>query len=198
MYELPTYVTTKDGRKFEITNKGDYRVVLRCFEAISDMELESEDESVLACLLIFYNEFKDFEDVCGVDKNTLTELTTQMFNFFNCNQPQGIGNNSGSPLIDWVGDEQIITAAINNVANTEVRSVEYLHWFTFMGYYLSVGESVLSTVVSIRDKMTKGKKLEDFEKKFQKDNPQYFTWKSKTRQQLEDEAYIRNLWNGGK
>ena len=54
MYGLPTAITIADGRQFSITDRGDYRVVLRCFEAIEDAEL-SEDERVLASLLIFYN-----------------------------------------------------------------------------------------------------------------------------------------------
>ena len=196
MYELPTSVTTKDGQVFHITNKGDYRVVLRCFVACDDMELASEDESVLACLLIFYNEFNDFDDLTKIPQDTLTELAMFMFNFFNCGQTD-IGCKTEKKVIDWEQDEQIITAAINNVAKTEIRSLDYLHWYTFMGYYLSVGESVLSTVVSIRSKINKGKKLEKDEQQFRRDNPHYFNYNNKTRRQREDEDYIRSIWNGG-
>lgn len=194
MYGLPTAITIADGRQFSITDRGDYRVVLRCFEAIEDAEL-SEDERVLASLLIFYNEFNDFDDLAQYDEDTLTELSKEMFKFFNCNQPEGVGCNTNRKLLDWKGDEQIIVAAINNVAHMEVRSVEYIHWFTFMGYYLSVGESVLSTVVGIRNKMINGKKLEDYEKRFKADNPQYFNWNSKTADELAMDEYVRSLWN---
>ena len=194
MYSLPTTITTADGREFPITNRGDYRVVLECFEAIGDTEL-SEDERVLASLLIFYNEFSEFDDLTYESEETLNELTKAMYAFFNCNQPEGVGCNTHRKLLDWTGDEQIITAAINNVAKTEIRSLDYLHWFTFMGYYLSVGESVLSTVVSIRHKTMTGKKLEDYEKRFKADNPQYFNWNSKTAEELEMDEYVRSLWN---
>ncbi len=194
MYRLPTSITTKDGKQYAITNNGDYRVVLECFEAMADTEL-SEDERVLASLLIFYNEFGDYDDLSELDNDTITELAQAMFEFFNCNQPEGVGCNTNRKLIDWEEDEHIIVAAINNVAKTEIRSLDYLHWFTFMGYYLSVGESVLSTVVSIRDKIVKGKKLEDYEKKFKQDNPQYFNWNSKTADELAMDEYVRSLWN---
>ena len=194
MYSLPKTITTSTGQEFAITNNGDYRVVLQCFEAMNDSEL-SEDERVLASLLIFYNEFQDYDDLTQLDETTTNELVKSMYSFFNCNQPESIGYDANKKLIDWDQDEHIIVAAINNVANTEVRSLDYLHWFTFMGYYLSVGESVLSTVVSIRDKIVSGKKLEDYERKFKQSNPQYFNWNSKTADELAMDEYVRSLWN---
>lgn len=196
MYSLPTTITITDGRQFAISEKGDYRVILHCFEAIGDSEL-SEDEKVLASLLIFYNEFKDFDDLAYLDTETISELTNAMFNFFNCNQPEGVGYNAHRKLIDWEQDEQMIVSAINNVSKTEIRTLDYLHWFTFMGYYLSVGESVLSTVVSIRDKIVNGKKLEDYERKFKNSNPQYFNWNSKTADELAMDEYVKSIWNKG-
>ena len=162
MYDLPVDVTIKD-RQYQITNKGDYRVILDCFSALSDEEL-SEDERVLASLLIFYNEFTDLEEIPR-DEDILKDLILGMYNFFNCGQ-EDVGASTGHKLIDWEDDSLIITAAINNVAHTEIRSLPYLHWWTFMGYYMSIGESVLSTVVSIRNKLTKGKSLEKWEKDF--------------------------------
>ena len=196
MYSLPTTITITNGKQYAITNDGDYRIILQCFEAIGDAEL-SEDERVLASLLIFYNEFNSFDDLLELTNEEMNELITSMFNFFNCNQPEGVGHNAGRKLIDWQQDEHIIVSAINNVAHTEVRSLDYLHWFTFMGYYLSVGESVLSTVVSIRDKIIHGKKLEDFERKFKQNNPQYFNWQSKTADEIAMDEYVKSLWNKG-
>ncbi len=34
----------------------------------------------------------------------------------------------------------------------DIRSIKYMHWWTFFGLYLEIGESLFSTVVSIRDK----------------------------------------------
>ena len=57
MFELPINITTQSGDVYGITNKGDYRMVLDCFNALNDTEL-SEDERVLASLLIFYNDIE--------------------------------------------------------------------------------------------------------------------------------------------
>ena len=194
MYELPTSITIGD-RQYQITNEGDYRVVLDCFRALSDSEL-SEDEQVLASLLIFYNEFTDLDDLPN-DQDIINGLITEMCKFFNCGQEDSIGASTSQQVIDWDGDSTIIAAAINNVAHTEIRSVPYCHWWTFMGYYMSIGESVLSTVVGIRDKLNRGKELEKWEKEFKTQNPHYFNWKKKTAEQLELDEYVRNLWNNG-
>jgi len=192
MFSLPTTVAVND-RTLHIRNKGDYRVILDCFIALSDEEL-SEDLRVLASLLIFYNEFNSVEDIDEFE-DSLDILVEEMFKFINCGQNESPGYTTHKALINWEKDEQMICAAVNNVAKTEVRALEYLHWWTFMGYYLSVGESVMSTVVGIRDKIVKHKKLEDWEKDFKRDNPDYFIWNSSTPEDKEAEELIRNLWN---
>lgn len=194
MYSLQTSVDI-NGHNFTITHNGDFRMVLDCFDALGDEKM-SEDYRVLACLLIFYNELNSFDDL-NKYQNYLKELVENMYKFFNCGQEKSPGAETGRNLIDWSGDSQMICSAINNVAKMEIRSLPYLHWWTFMGYYSSVGESVLSTVVSIRNKIVRHKKLEKWEKEFKKDNPEYFHWKSSTVTDRETEDLIRELWNQG-
>lgn len=64
-----------------------------------------------------------------------------------------------------------------------------------MGYYCSIGESILSTVVNIRDKIVKGKKLEKHEKEFKRNNPQYFNWRAEDIQKQEDDKLAFSMWN---
>lgn len=195
MYSLTTSITI-DGEEFSITENGDFRMVLDCFKALGDEEM-SEDFRVLACLLIFYNKFNSISDVNEYPKETIQALVTEMYKFFNCGREQTIGVVSKKPLIDWDGDSNIICSAINNVAGKEVRAEAYLHWWTFMGYYMAVGESVLSTVVSIRNKIITHQKLEKWEQDFKKENPEYFVWKSTTVEDRELTNIIQNLWNQG-
>lgn len=194
MYSLPTTVTVKD-REFHIRNRGDYRMVLDCFSALQDNEL-SEDERVLASLLIFYNEFNDLSDIQTYEEY-LPELAQEMFRFINTGQDKSPGADAGGAVIDWEGDSQMICAAVNNVAKTEIRTVEYCHWWTFLGYYMSVGESVMSTVVGIRSKLIHGKKLEKWEKDFKRNNPGYFVWRKSSVEEREIENIVRELWNKG-
>lgn len=194
MYELPTTIEVK-GRQFNIRNSGDFRMVLDCFSALQDEEM-SEDYRVLACLLIFYNEFNCIEDIREVEEY-VEDLVKEMYKFFNCGQEDSVGADAGKSLIDWEKDSVMICAAVNNVAKTEIRAIPSLHWWTFLGYYMSVGESVLSTVVGIRDKLIHHKKLEKWEQDFKKSNPKYFVWKKSTVQDREAENLIRQLWNKG-
>lgn len=193
MYRLPTKVTV-DDLEFNIRERGDFRMVLDCFKALQDEEL-SEDYRVLASLLIFYNEFNDVEDLRDYEPQ-LNDLVKEMYRFINGGEDSSPGAERDVALVDWEQDSQLVCAAVNNVANQEIRSAEYLHWWTFLGYYMSVGQSVLSTVVSIRDKIAHHKKLEQWEKDFKKNNPKYFVWRQTAKEQ-DLNNLVRDIWNKG-
>ena len=76
----------------------------------------------------------------------------------------------GPKLLDWEQDAQLIVSDINAVAKTEIRALPYLHWWTFLSYFYCIGEGQLSTIVSIRSKRRKGKKLEKWEEEYYKEN----------------------------
>ena len=193
MYELPTSITIGD-KDYAITNQGDFRMVLDCFSALGDIEL-GEDYRVLASLIIFYEDFDEIEDI-PADEETLFALVTEMFLFFNCGS-EDTSNKPSPKLIDWDKDAQMIMSAVNKVAGREVRADKFVHWWTFVGYYMAIGESVLSTVVSIRSKILKGEKLEKWEQKFRQDSPNYFNWNSKSIEDQELDALMYELWNNG-
>ena len=194
MYDIPKSINI-EGKQYKIRNDGDYRVVLDCFVALNDSEL-TEEERVFASLIIFYEDINTIEDIYNFPN--LESAVTEMFKFFNCGQVESPGAKTNYRLIDWQLDSQLVCSAINNVAGKEVRLEPYIHWWTFMGYYMAVGESPLATVVGIRNKIAKGKKLEKYELNFKKDNPQYFVWDARTAKQKEDDSLMRELWNNGK
>lgn len=191
MYSLPLSVQLGD-KSFKIRNNGDFRMILDCFNALNDSEL-SEDERIISSFIIFYEDFNCLEDISSIDEDELNTLVQEMYKFMNCGNPESVGA-THDKLIDWEADSTIICAAVNNVCGKEIRVMEYLHWWTFMGYYMSVGESTLSSVVSIRNKLVKGKKLEKYEKEFKKNNPEYFTWDKRSVKQKEDDDLIRSLF----
>lgn len=191
MYALPTSVTIAD-REFKIRNNGDYRVVLDCFDALEDTELD-ETTRMMVALIIFYEDFNSISDVSEFED--IETAIDEMCQFFNCGQKESPGAKVKHKLIDWNQDSPLIFAAINQVANTEVRSLEYMHWWTFMGHYISIGKSVLSEVVGIRNKIVSGKKLEKYERDFKNQNPQYFVWNSQTAEQRDNDAWLRSVWN---
>lgn len=171
-------------------------MVLDCFAALEDVEL-GKQERILTCLIIFYDELRTVEDLARVFGTDLQEPVKQMFNFFNCGQ-ESIGAHTSHKLVNWEQDAPLIASAINNIAGKEIRLEPYLHWWTFMSYYLAIGECPLATIVGIRNKIKTGKKLEKYERDFKKENPHYFIWDSQSVEQKEAEELIRQMWNSGK
>lgn len=190
MYELPTSIKVNET-VYPIRQNGDYRMVLDCFNALSDLEL-SQQERMLACLAIFLEDVHSIEDVYKLPDTE--EICKEMMLFFNCGQPEN-GKKISYRLIDWQKDETLICSAINKVSGKEIRLEPYIHWWTFMGYYVAIGESSLATVVSIRSKQSKNKKLEKHERQFVNENPQYFSWDRRTIEQIEEDNFIKSVWN---
>jgi hypothetical protein len=191
MYELPTEIEV-GGVEYNIRNRGDYRIVLGAFSVLEDAELTS-NERIISALIIFYEDINSIEDVYSLPD--IEEAVTKMYDFFNGEPQQKPTMKSHRKLIDWEGDEAIIVSAINNVARAEIRALDYLHWWTFLSYYMAIGESTLSTVVSLRDKTAKGEKLDKWERKYKQENPQYFMWKSKTADEIDAENWLKSVWN---
>lgn len=197
MYNIPTEVVI-DGQSYTIRNGGDYRVVLDCFSVFTDPEIDNDLERGYIALLVFYDCFEGLEDLLSCGESTVTKLNDEMQKFMNCGQTESPGHVLNYKLYNWDDDSQLICAAINNVAHFEIRAAEYVHWWTFLGYFSSIGKSTFSTVVGIRDKIKKGKKLEKYENEFRQNNPQYFAWDSRTTQQAQDDEWLLSVWNNDK
>ena len=196
MYKLPKTVQVFD-REYRIREDGDFRLVLDVVTACQDVDLTQEEQTVTA-IILFYDGLETREDVFMEfdTQELLQEAIKQMMDFISCGDT-GVGHKVNYKLIDWQTDEKLIVAAINPIlgAGKDVRNIEYMHWGTFISYYMGIGESALSTVVGIRNKIIKGKKLDDYEKTFKRDNPEYFNWKNnKTQDELKFENDIMDLW----
>lgn len=148
---LPTSLTVC-GQDFKI--RTDYRVALTIFEAYADPDL-SESEKTLTCLGCLYYEIPP--DVSEAIKSAAWFL------------------DGGSSVklkrlpvktIDWEQDEALIFPEINRVAGCEVRLLPYCHWWTFLGYFGTMGDGLYAQILNIRQKCAKGKKLEKWEREF--------------------------------
>lgn len=191
MYELPTEIEI-GGVEYRIRNDGDYRTILDIFSILEDRHL-TQTERIISALIVFFEDLSSIEDLIKIPD--MEEAVHKMYDFFNAGKKEGKTVNR--KLLDWEEDSAIIVAAINPIAGKEIRSEEYIHWWTFVSYYMAIGESTLSTVVSIRSKIVNGKPLEKWERKFRMENPQYFEWNSKTVEEEEAENWVMNIWNQG-
>lgn len=157
--ELPRQLSV-GGKSYTI--RTDFRDILKIISAFSDPDLEDE-EKVYICLVILY---EDFDAIQPKDYEAAFQAA---INFID--QGAGEENPKKAPrVMDWEQDENIMFPAINKVAGFETRSAEYLHWWTFIGYYMEITEGVFSNVLSIRLKKANGKKLEKWEQEFWSSN----------------------------
>lgn len=100
----------------------------------------------------------------------------------------------GAKLIDWNQDAKLIIGDINKVAGKEIRAESFLHWWTFLSYFYGIGEGQLSTVVSIRSKKKKGKKLDKWEQEYYQENKQIIDFQTPDTPEAEEMKEYFDMW----
>lgn len=163
----------------------DYRNILPCITACNDPDLEPRQ--VLEIILV-----RLYREGCKqIPQELMEEAALQAKWFIDCGQEDDEKKPS-KKLMDWEQDERILFPAINKVAGCETRNVPYIHWWTFMGYFMEIEEGTFSTVLGIRQKLAKGKKLEKWEQEFRRENKAMCDLKK--RYSEEEQAEI-DYWN---
>ena len=145
------------GERYDIHT--DYRDVLEIFSFFQDPELPDFLKWKIA-LALFY--------VQPVPEAAEEEAARYLARFIAGGREEAA--TSGPRLLDWQADADFIAADINAVAGQEIRSLPYVHWWTFLGWFHAIGQGQLSTVVGIRRKLAKGEKLEAWEKEYYREN----------------------------
>jgi len=155
-WELPVEAVIA-GKTYQI--HGDYRDILEIFSYFQDPDLPESVKWRIALGLFFEGE---------IPQDHWEEAALYLVRFLNG------GTEDRSPprrkLLDWQQDAALIVADVNKVAGQEIRALPFLHWWTFLGYFHAIGEGQLSAVVAIRDKLSRGKKLEEWEKDYYREN----------------------------
>lgn len=165
--------------------RSDFRAVLDILNFFNDPEYE-EDEKWWICLDILYEDFQ------RMPQELWSEAAQQAIAFIDMGTKE---NNGPKPrLMDWEQDAPIIIPSVNRVLGKEIRALPYLHWWTFMGAYMEIGESLFSQVVSLRKKRTQKKKLEKWEREFYRENKELCDLKKKyTKAEEEEQKRLKAL-----
>ena len=90
----------------------------------------------------------------------------------------------------------MIAAQINQVAGREVRQEEFLHWWTFLGYFHAIGPGPFAQVVAIREKQRTGRPLDEAEQEFYRKNAAMIRL-PESRQIRQEKQYLEQLLKGG-
>lgn len=158
IWELPT---TLEVGGIERNIRTDFRDILRILCAFEDPDLEDR-EKILVCLTVLY------EDIEEIPSELYQEAMEKAKEFIDHGASK---KEDTTRTMDWEQDADLIFPAINAAAGREVREMDYLHWWTFLGFFMSIDrKSTYATVLSIRTKKAKGKKLEKWEREFWSSN----------------------------
>lgn len=152
--QLPTSLEV-NGADYAI--RTDFRDVLNILCAYSDPELE-EEEKVYVVLFVLY---EDFDSMPEEDYEAAFKAALDFIDY-----GQKDDGRPSPRVMDWEQDEAIIFPAVNKAAGFETRAAEYIHWWTFLGYYMAIDEGIFSNVLSLRLKKARGKPLEKWEREF--------------------------------
>lgn len=160
-YELPKKVTVCN-QEYEI--RSDFRAILDIICALNDPELDDQERAYVV-LDIFYPAFSGKTDL--MPPEYYQEALNTCFKFISYDDNNTNGN---AKLMDWEQDFRYVIAAVNKVIGQEIRSMDYLHWWTFLDAYSEIGECLFSQIVSIRYKKTYNKKMDKSEQEWYRHN----------------------------
>ena len=158
-WSLPTSLTV-GGVGFSI--RTDFRVVLDIMSKLADPQYE-DDEKALIVLRILYIDY----DQIPIERHE--EAVARALEFVDMGMKND-GTQKRPTTMDWEQDAPLIIPAVNKVLGGEVRSMRELHWWTFLSAYMEIGQSLFSSVLSVRQKKAKHKKLEKDEEEFYREN----------------------------
>lgn len=154
---LPTQAVIED-RVYEIhTDYRDILELLRWLDGTAAPDLDRGERWYVA-MRLFY---PDFPAMPRQDWPAATRFLTE---FLSAGRPEPA--RPGPRLMDWQQDAPLIAAGISRATGQDVRALPYLHWWSFLSWFDAIGEGTFATVVALRDKLRRGKKLETWELEF--------------------------------
>lgn len=163
----------------EYTLNTDFRDMLEIIEVLTSDKSPIQIRWEIASRL-FYD--------CAIPLEHHNEAMQFLIEFMSYGESQE--SKSGKKLIDWTQDATTIIGDVNKVAGFDVRSAPYIHWWTFLSYFNGIGEGQLSTLVSIRAKLQKGKRLEKWEQEYYSEHRAQVDFRSK-----EEEKEVRDYFD---
>lgn len=181
-WQLPTEAQI-GARRYSLHT--DFREILRLMAY-----LEDPDRPEFLRWQIALNLFYDGE----IPRSDAKEAMAFLADFLTCGEP----GRPGPKRVDWRQDAAAIISDINKVAGTEIRSLPYLHWWTFLSYFHAIGEGQLSALVTIRDKLRRGKPLDGWERRFYQENKERVDLKPRySAQERQERDRIKALLDEG-
>lgn len=157
-YDLPKSVDIC-GSEYEI--RSDFRAALDICAALSDSSL-GEQERGATVLDIFYPEY------VNMPEEHYQDAVKKLFWFLRGGQEER--DTKQPQLVSWEQDFDLIVAPVNRVVGTDVRGLDYFHWWSWLAAYMELGDCLFAQVVAIRSKKARGKPLDKQDREFYRRN----------------------------
>lgn len=146
----------------------------------------SDGEKAYMILSAFYVDYDQ------LPQKHYQEAIDKCMDFIACGIPRPKGK--APRLVDWEQDWPLIVGAINRILGYDIRSIPYdpktntggVSWETCMSAYIEIGDCLLAQIVSMRDKLARGKKLEKHEREWYRHNKELVDFKTKYTQAEEE------------
>lgn len=164
------------GQRYQI--RSDYRAMLDILTALADPELDDQDRGETV-LRVFYPDFEE------MPYSAYQEAIRQCFWFMNGGAVESTQKRPNPRLVDWEKDFAYIVSPINRVMGKEIRSMEYMHWWTFLAAYYEIGDCLFAQIVRIRSLKAQGKPLDKSDRE----------WYSKNRELVDMETKLTEREN---
>lgn len=155
LWNLPE-TAVLEGKHYRLHT--DFRDVLEIFSYLQDPDLPEPVRWRIA-MALFYEE--------PVPQAHWQAALDYLVFFLSC----GGQDQPGPRLMDWDHDAQAILAGVNRAAGREVREMKHVHWWSFLSWFHAMEPGQLSMLVSIRDRLRRGKPLEPWQQEFYRANP---------------------------
>lgn len=181
-WDLPTTLEV-NGTDYAI--RTDYRAVLDLMTVLEDAELSDAERGALALEILYV----DYDSMPPTDYREACERLKWFI---------GGGDSPAKPprrkLVDWKQDFPLIIGPVNHVLGYEARAVESVHWWTFLAAYCEIGDCTFAQVVNIRNKKSKGRKLEKHEQEFYKEHRDLVDFKTVL---TDEDKEVFDVWTRG-
>ena len=157
-YDLPTSLTIGE---VAYSIRYGWRAVMDIFAAFNDPDLDDEAKTDVMLRILY----PDWQEIPFYD---LKEAVEKACEFLDCGQQEKEGPRPR--LLDWEQDAPLIVPAVNAAAGMDIRCNPNLHWWTFWGAFMNAEGGLFGSVLRVRQKKAKGKKLDKAEEEFYRDN----------------------------
>lgn len=157
-YDLPTSLTI-GGVGYPI--RSNWRAIIDILIACNDPDLDDQAQTMVM-LQILYPDWRK------IPPQHVEEAIRKGVEFIDCGHKED--SKPKPKMIDWEQDSSIIIPEVNKVASLEIRQNPGIHWWTFLGWFMGIGDGLLANVLHIRQKRQKGQKLEKWEETYYREN----------------------------